>query len=96
MRADGKHRGPLPPGTPGPWAHPVIRATERQPMTGTELREARKTLGMSAAGMAAFLGVSDGSTLRAIERRPTVPLAMQRIVRAMLSSPEARKALEDA
>lgn len=70
--------------------------TEHPPMTGAQLREARKALGKTAAEMAEFVGVTDGGTLREIERRETIPAWTQRIVRAALASPEARKALEEA
>lgn len=63
-------------------------------MTPAELREARQTLGLSAARFAAAVGVADGRTVRRWEAGDReIPGSVAILVRLLLDMPAIRKRL---
>lgn len=54
-------------------------------MTGTELRAARESLGMTQSGLAALLGYSQQREISRLEARAEVPGPVAVAMRAMLA-----------
>ena len=73
----------------------LVTLPKKPPMSPTEFRTIRATLGLSANAMARLLGLSDGRSVRRYEAGENeVSEPLSRLTRLAETVPAARKALE--